>query len=221
MKLNVIITGASGMVGKGVLLECLDSPQIDSVLILNRKPINVQHAKLKEIIVKDFFDLSSIENEISGYNACFFCLGTSSIGKSETDYRKITYDLTLYVAQSLLKQNQEFSFCYVSGAGTNSESKTMWSHVKGTTENDLLKLPFKSTFMFRPGYIQPLRGTKIGVVALRIIHFILSPLYPLLKLFPGVFTDTVKIGQAMINVILNGYEKKYLENKDIHLASKA
>jgi uncharacterized protein YbjT (DUF2867 family) len=214
MKLKAIITGATGMVGEGVLHECLKHSDVESVLVVNRKPCGIEHPKLKELIVQDFMDLSLIENELGGYNACFFCAGVSSIGKNEEEYKKITYDLTLNFAKTLLKQNDEISFCYVSGVGTDSseKGKSMWTRVKGKTENDLLNLPFKSAFMFRPGYIQPIKGLKNTYK----IYKILSPLYPILKkLFPKYVNTLNEIGLAMINVVRFNYDKKIVGCVDI------
>ena len=151
MKIKAIITGATGMVGEGVLHECLLHPDVESVLVINRKPCGVKHEKLKEIIHKDFLDLSAIEEQLAGYNACYFCAGVSSVGKKEDEYTRITYDLTLNFANTLVKLNPDMTFCYVSGVGTDSTEKgrSMWARVKGKTENDLLKLPFKAAYMFQ------------------------------------------------------------------------
>lgn len=211
---KVIITGSSGMVGEGVLHECLMHADVESVLVINRKPCNVQHKKLKEIIHKDFFDLSKIEDQLSGYNACYFCAGVSSIGKKEDEYKRITYDLTMNFAKTLLKLNPEIIFCYVSGVGTDSteKGKSMWARVKGKTENDLLKLSFKDAYMFRPGYIQPTKGLKKTYK----IYKVFVPLYPVLKfLFPKYVVTLEEIGRAMINATLTGYDKKILECNDI------
>ena len=160
--IKVIITGATGMVGEGVLHECLHHPAVSSILIINRKPCGVVHSKIKEIIHTDFYDLSAIESQLEGYNACFFCLGTSSLGKNEAEFTKITYDLTMHVAETLSRLNPNMTFCYISGSGTDSTEKgsTMWARVKGKTENDLMKLPFKRVYNFRPGYMQPTAGLK-------------------------------------------------------------
>lgn len=219
MKIQAIITGVTGMVGEGVLHECLLHPDVEKVLVINRKPCGVKHEKLKEIIHKDFFDLSSIENQLNGYNACYFCAGVSSMGKSEQEYRRITYDLTLNFADTLLKLNPEMTFCYVSGLGTDSsvKGKTMWARVKGKTENDLLKLPFKDAYMFRPGYIQPTKGLKNAYKAYKIF----APFYPVIKLLFSKYSTTLReIGLAMINVSLYGSEKKVLECRDFVQASK-
>jgi len=222
MEVKAIITGASGMVGKGVLLECLENPNVKEVLVINRSSINIQHPKLKELLTKDFYNLTDIEGDIKGYNACFFCLGTSSVGKSEEDYGRITHDLTLSFAEKVLKHNEGMTFCYVSGTGTDSteQGNVMWARVKGRTENVLLNLPFKGAYMFRPGYIQPLKGTKTKVRAFHILYTVLRPFYPIFKYFPKTFTDTVKIGKAMINTVVKGYDKEHLEILDINRLSE-
>jgi len=219
MKIKAILTGATGMVGEGVLHECLLHPNVESVLVINRKPCGVKHEKLKEIIHKDFFNLSSIEEQLKGYNSCYFCAGVSSVGKKEDEYRSITYDLTLNFANTLVKLNPEMTFCYVSGVGTDSTEKgrSMWARIKGKTENDLLKLPFKAAYMFRPGYIQPTKGLKNTYKAYKIF----TPFYPLIKLLFSKFATTLnEIGLAMINVTLYGSEKKVLECRDIGQQSK-
>ena len=162
MKIKAIITGATGMVGEGVLYECLNHPDVESVLVINRRSCHTIHPKLKEIIHENFFNFSSIEEQLSGYNACFFCLGVSSVGMNEEKYTKVTYDLTLGFAGTLARLNPEMTFCYVSGAATDSseKGKMMWARVKGKTENDLMKLPFKRAYMFRPGFMQPTKGLK-------------------------------------------------------------
>ncbi|MBP7240007.1 MAG: epimerase [Saprospiraceae bacterium] len=218
MKLNVIITGTTGMVGKGVLLECIDSPDVESILLINRSPVDVMHPKVKEIIHKDFFDLSSVRDQLTGYNACFFCLGVSSVGMKEADYKRFTYDLTLGFAKVVLFLNPDMTFCYVSGAGTDSseKGKSMWARVKGKTENDLLSLGFKATYMFRPGYIHPMRGIKSKTPLYNAFYVVLKPLYPLLKRMPKYVTDNAAIGRAMIAVARNGYTKRVLESIDIN-----
>src|SRR6266508_2253769 len=156
--IKAIITGATGMVGEGVLHICLNHPNVEQILVINRKPCGVQHPKLKEIIHTDFYNLSSIEDQLIGYNACFFCLGISSVGMKEADYFKVTYTLTMHVAETLSRHNPDMTFCYISGAGTDSTEKgrIMWARVKGKTENDLMKLPFRDVFAFRPGFIKPI-----------------------------------------------------------------
>jgi len=219
MKLNVIITGATGMVGEGVLHECLLHPDVESVLVINRKPCGVTHEKLKEIIHKDFFNLSHIEDQLVGYNACFFCTGISSVGKKEDEYKHITYDLTMNFARVMLKKNPDMVFCYVSGSGTDSTEKgrMMWARVKGKTENDLLKLPFKDSYMFRPGYIQPTKGLKNT----KKFYKLFVPFYPILIIiFPRFVVSLEEVGMAMINVALYGSDEKILECREIVQQSK-
>lgn len=233
MKIKAIITGSTGMVGEGVLLVCLNSPDVVSVLVINRKPCGIINPKLTEIIHKDFMDLSPIENQLKGYNACYFCSGVSSVGKKEDEYRKITYDLTLNFAKKLLRINthtnssraesrdetSDMVFCYVSGSGTDSSEKgrLAWARIKGKTENDLLKLPFKDAYMFRPGYIEPYEGQKY---AYKFYKFT-SPIYPLLKkVFPKYVGSMEELGNSMINVTLKGYYKEVLEIVDIRKSGK-
>ncbi len=210
MKIKTIITGSTGMVGEGVLHECLKHPEVESVLAINRNSCGVKHNKLKEIIHKDFFDLSAIENQLSGYNACYFCAGVTSVGKKEDEYKRITYDLTMNFAKTLQRLNPEMIFTYVSGVGTDSteKGKSMWARVKGKTENDLLEMSFKAAYMFRPGYIQPTKGLANTYK----IYKVLTPLYPVFeKLFPKYVITLEEVGKAMINVVLKGSEKKILE----------
>lgn len=214
MKIKIIIFGASGMVGEGVLLTALGHDEVESILVIGRKPCGVVHSKLKEIIHKDFFDFSPIENELKGFDACFFCLGVSSVGMKETDYTRITYDLTVTTAKILSRLNPNMTFCYVSGMGTDSSEKgrIMWARVKGKTENDLAKLPFKSVYAFRPGLIKPVDGQKNIKPILKLVT---AP-FPLWRfLFPKSVSTLTDIGLAMINVTLKGYPKKILENTDI------
>jgi hypothetical protein len=218
-KVRAIITGSTGMVGEGVLHECLLSPQVEAVLVINRNPCGVVHPKLKEVILKDFFNFSAIQNEVAGYNACFFCLGISSVGVSADEYYKMTYTLTMGVAQLLCKVNPDMTFCYVSGSGTDSSEKgrLAWARVKGKTENDLMKLPFKQVYAFRPGYIHPTPGLKRTNPAYKYITW----LYPVGRvLFPGMVSTLAEIGHAMIHTVTQGYEKKILEVKDIVALAK-
>jgi hypothetical protein len=219
MKLRVILTGATGMVGEGVLLECLQNTEVEHVLVINRKTCGITNQKLKEIIHTNFLDLSSIENQLTNFNACFFCLGVSSIGMKEPEYTKLTYNLTMHVAQTLSRVNPGMTFCYVSGASTDSteQGRIMWARVKGKTENDLMKLPFKKVVMFRPGYIQPTKGQK------NILKFYkyVSWLYPTLRFFfPGSACSLKEIGLAMINTVNKNYPKNILEVKDIVALAK-
>ncbi len=207
------------MVGEGVLHECLQHPQVEAVLVINRKPCGVTHPKLKEIIHSDFFDLSAIEGQLSGYNACYFCLGVSSIGMKEPEYYKLTYTLTLNVAQTLCKLNPDMTFCYVSGRGTDGTEKgrSMWGSVKGKTENELMKLPFKQVFAFRPGYMNPTKGLKNVLPAYKYMSW----LYPFFRVVMPQFVSTLaELGLAMIHVTLYGYEKQILEVRDIVALAK-
>ncbi len=219
MKIKAIITGATGMVGEGVLHECLNSADVEQVLIINRKPSGINHLKLKEIIHSNFFDFSSIESQLTGYNACYFCLGVSSVGMKEQQYTQMTYELTINVATTLSRLNTGMTFCYVSGAATDSteKGKSMWARVKGKTENDLMKLPFKKAYMFRPGYMHPTPGLKNTLK----YYKYLSWLYPILKPFMSKYMSTLaELGQAMINVTLKGYDKNILEVLDIVKVAK-
>jgi hypothetical protein len=212
--IKVIITGTTGMVGEGVLHECLHSPAIASVLIINRKPVGISHPKLKEIIHSDFYDLSPIESQLSGYDACFFCLGVTSVGLKEDAYTKLTYTLTMHVAETLSKLNKSMTFCYVSGAGTDSteKGKSMWARVKGKTENDLMKLPFHKVFAFRPGFIKPIKGLTRTHSFYKYILW----MYPLGRaLYPAGFCTMQELAQAMIRTATVGYDKAILEGKDI------
>ena len=213
-KIKAIITGSTGMVGEGVLLECLQHPAVESLLVINRRPCGITHPRLKEIIHTDFFDLSSIESSLTGYNACFFCAGVSSVGMKEPEYTRITYDLTMNFAQTLSKLNPDMTFCYVSGAGTDSSEKgrMMWARVKGKTENDLMKLRFKNVFAFRPAFMKAVKGQKNLP---KFYKYIQLP-YPVLHaLFPQYFGTLSDVGLAMINCTLAGAEKKVLEARDI------
>jgi uncharacterized protein YbjT (DUF2867 family) len=218
-KIRVIVTGATGMVGEGVLHECLLHRQVEAVLVINRKPCGVVHPKLKEIIHPDFFDLSATEDQLSGYNACYFCLGVSSVGMKEPEYYKLTYTLTLNVAQTLSRLNPDMTFCYVSGAGTDSTEKgrSMWARVKGKTENDLMKLPLKQVFNFRPGFMKATEGQKNVLPLYKYIGW----LYPVLRrFFPGTVSTLAEVGQAMVGVTRFGYEKQVLEVRDIVAVAK-
>jgi uncharacterized protein YbjT (DUF2867 family) len=219
-KIKVIITGATGMVGEGVMHDCLKHDQVEEVLVLSRKPSGITHPKLKEVIHQDFFDLSLVESQLVGYSSCLFCLGVSSIGLSEEKYYHLTYDLTLHAAQVLSRLNPEMTFCYISGVGTDSteKGKVMWARVKGKTENHILKLPFKAAYMFRPGYLQPIRGLS----QTHKFYFAVSWLYPVLRPIISRYACTLEeLAHAMIQCSLTGYEKPVLEVKDIiYLANR-
>jgi hypothetical protein len=217
--MKIILFGATGMVGQGVLRECLLDPEVESVLAIGRGAIPQQHEKLHEIVLKDITDVTSVEDKLSGYDACFFCLGVSAAGMSEDDYRRVTYELTLSVAAALVKLNPAMTFIYVSGAGTDSteHGRMMWARIKGQTENALLAMPFKAAYMFRPGYIQPLHGVRTKTKWYGTAYAIMAPLYPLLKrLFPGYVTTTEQLGRAMISVAKTGASKRVLETNDIN-----
>ncbi|MDB5030084.1 NAD-dependent epimerase/dehydratase family protein [Mucilaginibacter sp.] len=214
VKVRAIITGTTGMVGEGVMHQCLLHPQIEAVLVINRKPDGVKHPKLKEIIHQDFSDLTAIEDELTGYNACFFCLGVSSVGMNAEDYYRLTYTLTLNVGETLSRLNKDMTFCYVSGKGTDSTEigRSMWARVKGKTENDLMKLPFKQVFAFRPGFIKAIKELKHTQKFYKYIGW----LYPVLRVFfPSTACTLQEIGQAMVHSVTRGYAKPILEVKDI------
>jgi uncharacterized protein YbjT (DUF2867 family) len=209
--MNIILTGATGMVGEGVLLECLENPAVTKILMINRKPSPIKHFKLSELIVPDFMKLEKYSDSLKGYDACFFCAGISSVGMNEEKYTHITYNTTLHFAQVLAELNTHMVFTYVSGAYTDSteKSKVMWARVKGRTENDLMKLPFKGVYNFRPGFMKPFKGQKN-------VKAILKPIiavFPLL--FPKRSLTLKEVGQAMINVVQRGYSKQVLEIADI------
>lgn len=219
MKLKVIITGSTGMVGEGVLIECLAHPDVEKVLVINRRPCGVTHPKLTEIIHSDFLNLTPIEDQFTGYNACFFCLGVSSVGMKEDVYYLRTYTLTMHMAEILARQNHDLTFCYISGAGTDSTEKGRinWARVKGKTENDLMRLPFKKVFAFRPAMIQPTRGQKNVLRMYKVLGFLI-PVFKLLM--PNYISSLKDLGLAMINSALKGYEKPVLEVKDIVVLAK-
>jgi uncharacterized protein YbjT (DUF2867 family) len=216
--MNVILFGATGMVGQGVLRECLLDPGVRQILSIVRTPSGQLHPKLRELVNANFFDYSAIEAQLTGYDACLFCLGVSSAGMDEAKYTHLTYDLTLAAATTLARLNPQMTFVYVSGAGTDSteRGRSMWARVKGKTENDLLKLPFRAAYMFRPGFIQPLHGIRSKTRLYQFFYTALNPLLPLLKsVFPKSITTTEELGRAMLNVARNGYPKPILEVPDI------
>ena len=213
MTISVIITGATGMVGEGVLLECLADPRVGRVLVINRKAAGFVHPKLTEIVHADFHDLSAIEPRLVGWDACFFCLGVSSIGMSETDYRHVTYDLTIHVGQTLVRLNPEMTFCYVTGASTDSTAHggVMWARIKGATENELLRL-FKRAAMFRPAMMRATPGQK----NLKGWYKAIAWIYPIGRaLAPSKFCTLKEVGQAMINAATIGSPRHILEVRDI------
>ena len=217
--MKIILTGATGMVGEGVLQECLLSNTVEKVLVINRKPCGVTHPKLEEIIHNDCFDLTTIKNKLQGYDACLFCLGVSSVGMKEPEYYRLTYTLTMNVAKTLSELNNKMVFCYISGTHTDrsEKGKIMWARVKGITENDLMKLPFKKVYNFRPGVLQAAKGAKNTLKFYRL----LSWLIPVIKLVAPNYICTLKeLGQAMINATSRGYTTSIIEIKDIKILAK-
>ena len=217
--MKIILTGATGMVGEGVLQECLLSNTVEKVLVINRKTCGVTDPKLEEIIHNDFFDLTSIKNQLQGYDACLFCLGVSSVGMKEPEYYRLTYTLTMNVAKTLSELNNEMVFCYISGTHTDSseKGKIMWARVKGKTENDLMKLPFKKAYNFRPGVLQAAKGAKNTLKFYRFFSWLI----PVIKLVAPNYICTLKeLGQAMINAASKGYTTSIIEIKDIKMLAK-
>jgi uncharacterized protein YbjT (DUF2867 family) len=218
-KLKVIVTGATGMVGEGVMLECLEHPAIEQVLLVSRKPYGSSYPKLKECIVSDFMKLDEVRPQLIGYDACFFCAGVSSVGMNEAHYTHVTYDTTLHFAKRLATLNPRMVFVYVSGAGTDSSEKgrTMWARVKGRTENDLQKVGFKNAYNFRPGFMKAMPGQK----KLKSWYPLLGWLYaPLRLLIPNQVSTLQDVGIAMIHCVTKGYSKQILEVKDINALAK-
>lgn len=217
--MKVILFGATGMIGQGVLRECLQDPRVEHVLAIGRNPSGHRHEKLREIPHRDFLDFSPLEEEFKGYDACFFCLGVSSAGMSEEAYQRITYGYTLAAAETLARLSPGLVFVYVSGQGADSteHGRVMWARVKGRTENALLRLPFKAAYMFRPGFIQPLHGIKSRTRLYRVLYALSGPFLPLLKrLGPNAMTTTEQLGRAMIQAAAEGYGKPLLETRDIN-----
>jgi hypothetical protein len=219
--MNVLLFGATGMVGQGVLRECLLDPTVRQALVIGRRATGQRHEKLRELVLPDVADLAGVESDLAGFDACLFCLGVSAAGMAEERYTNLTYDLTLAVAQTLARLNPGMTFVYVSGMGTDSSERgrTMWARVKGRTENALLKLPFKAAYMFRPAAIVPLHGIQSSTRWTRILYAVMKPLFPVLRaLFPNYVTTTEQLGRAMIAVARNGFPKKVLEPPDIRRA---
>ena len=222
--MRVIIFGATGMVGQGVLRECLASGTVQAVLHVGRTSCQVQHAKLREICHPHLHHLDPIAADLTGYDACFYCLGISVAGLNEAQYTRITYDLTVAAANLLVKLNPQMTFCYVSGASTDSSEKgrVMWARIKGKTENYVLGLPFKASYMFRPGYIQPMGGVVSKTLMYRAVYAVLAPLYPVWKrLFPRLVTTNENIGRAMLAVARTGYAKKHIDSDAINQLAAA
>ncbi|MGB5693249.1 MAG: epimerase [Flavobacteriaceae bacterium] len=220
---KVIITGSTGMVGKGVLLECLDHPNIEKALVVNRNALGLEHPKLQEILLADFTQISILSEQLKGYDACFFCMGISAVGMSEEKYTVITYETVRNFAKVLFKLNPQMTFNYVSGTGTDSseQGRTMWARVKGKAENTVLGMGFQDAYAFRPGMIIPERGIKSRTGWYNAVYILLRPFFGMLKKSPNI-TTTTRIGLAMINTLYYPMKLKHLENKDINrLAYKA
>jgi uncharacterized protein YbjT (DUF2867 family) len=220
--MNIILFGATGMVGQGVLRECLRDPAVRRVLTIGRTPTSVQNAKQQDIVHPDLFDYADIEPQLTGFDACFFCLGVASSGMNETAYRRITYELTLAAAQTLAHLNPHMTFIYVSGSGTDSgeRGRMMWARVKGETENALLRLPLKAAYMFRPGFIQPLHGIQSKTPLYRFFYTVTAPVLPLMRrIFPNQILTTEQIGRAMLHAVKHGAPKAILEAPDIRALS--
>jgi uncharacterized protein YbjT (DUF2867 family) len=217
--MKIILFGATGMVGQGVLRECLLDPGVERVLAVLRTTTEKRHEKLRELVVRDFLDFSPVESELAGYDACFFCVGITSAGMKEEDYRRITYDVTMAAAATLVRLNPGMTFVFVSGAGADSteSGRVMWARIKGKAENAILRMPFKASYVFRPGYIQPLQGIQSRTRIYRLLYLAIAPLYPVLKaLFPRHVTTTERIGRAMLAVARRGAPKRVLESADIN-----
>ncbi|HJY42305.1 MAG TPA: NAD(P)H-binding protein [Steroidobacteraceae bacterium] len=221
--LNIMIFGATGMVGQGVLRECLLASDVERVLIVVRTASGIAHVKLRELRVPDLTDYSAVEADLSGFDACFFCLGVSSAGLSEAQYTRITYDLTLAAAEVLARLNPQMTFVYVSGVGTDSSERgsIMWARVKGRTENALRRLPFKASYMFRPGVIQPMHGARSKTRVYAVTYMLVGWLLPLLRaMSPRRFLTTESVGQAMLAVARRGAPQVVLEPGDIYDAAR-
>jgi uncharacterized protein YbjT (DUF2867 family) len=216
--MNVMLFGATGMVGQGVLRECLAASDVTRVLAVGRRAVGATDLKFHDLVVPDLTNLDAVKDQLTGYDACIFTLGVSAAGKSEAEYSRLTYDLTLAIAQRLVALNPRMTFIYVSGAGTDSteSGRIMWARVKGRTENALLRLPFRAAYMFRPGIIVPMHGIKSSTKVYRIAYIVLTPFLPLLRrLFPESITTTEQIGRAMLQVARAGHQNSILEARDI------
>lgn len=220
--MNVLIFGATGMVGQGVLRECLAAPDVEKVLTVGRTPTGQQHPKLQELVHAEMWDYANVDAELSNFDACFFCIGVTSSGMSEQKYTHLTYDMTLAVATALARLNPRMVFVYVSGAGADSSetSRVMWERVRGKTENALLKLPFRGVYIFRPGMIQPV-GVKSKTTSYRWFYTLTKPLLPVLRaMLPDQILSTPQVGQAMLAAVRHGAPKRVLESPDINALSK-
>ncbi len=216
--MNVLLFGGTGMVGQGVLRECLLDTEVQLVQTVGRSATGARHPKLREMVRSDLWNYATVEHDLSGFEACFFCLGVSSGGIKEEEYERLTYGVTLAAAEVLCRLNPQMTFIYVSGAGTDSSEngRIRWARVKGRTENALSRLPFAAAYMFRPGIIEPLHGIKSKTASYRILYTLTKPLLPLMRAaFPDHVLTTEQIGRAMLTVARQGYPKRVLESKDI------
>jgi uncharacterized protein YbjT (DUF2867 family) len=219
VQVKVLLFGATGMVGQGVLRECLLDPRVERVLAVGRSATGQQSPKLRELVVPEVANLAGVEGELAGFDACLFCLGVSSIGLTEERYTRLTYDLTLAVARTVARTSPDLTFIYVSGTGTDSteQGRSMWARVKGRTENELLRLPFKAAYMFRPGAILPLHGVRSKTRWVRVLYALAAPVGPAWRaLFPNTITTTEQVGRAMLRVARDGYATRILETRDIN-----
>jgi uncharacterized protein YbjT (DUF2867 family) len=217
--MKVIVFGASGMIGQGVLRECLRADDVSRVLVIGRTTAGVSDPKLEELLHPDFTDFGNVEARLGGYDACFYCLGVSSSGMSEADYTRVTYDYTVAAGEAVARQNPGLVFCFVSGGGTDAteQGRTMWARVKGRAENAVARMPFRAAYMFRPGIVQPLDGIRSKTTAYRALYAVMTPFFPLLRaLMPRQVTSTARIGRAMLQVARNGAPQKILENPEIN-----
>jgi uncharacterized protein YbjT (DUF2867 family) len=221
--MKVVVFGATGMIGSGVLLECLRDPRVTAVLTIGRSRVRQEHRKLTQLLHEDFLSYDAIRGHLEGYDACFFCLGVSAVGMSEPDYRRMTYDITIAAAEALLAANPDLTFCYVSGRSTDSteRGRMMWARVKGKTENRLLAMSQRS-YMFRPGFIQPVHGVRSKTRLYALIYDLARPLYPILsRLFPNSMSTSDGLGRAMIAVADRGSAKRVLEIEDINALAES
>jgi uncharacterized protein YbjT (DUF2867 family) len=214
---KVVLFGATGMVGQGALRECLLAPDVERVLAVVRSPSGNGHLKLAELVHRDFTDFSTVAGELTGWDACLYCLGVTSAGASEVDYRRVTHDFALAAARTLADRNPEMTFVFVSGAGTDRASRTMWARVKGETEDAILRLPFRAAYIVRPAFIQPLHGIRSRTASYRVFYTLAAPIYPLLqRIAPGWVTTTERLGRAMLELVRKGFDRPVLENADVN-----
>jgi uncharacterized protein YbjT (DUF2867 family) len=217
---RVILFGGTGMLGRGVLRECLLDPGVDRVLAIGRSKTGERHGKLHELVLPDLTDYRAVANQLLGYDACFFCLGVSSAGLSEADYRRVTHDIAMAAAQALVEANPAMTFVFVSGAGADATSKTMWARVKGEAENAILALGFRGKYAFRPAFVRPMHGITSRTRSYRILYAVTRPLWPIVgALAPAYFTTTEQVGRAMLNVARKGFATAILESRDIKAAA--